>query len=49
VRVRRVIATRTPWDVESGLLTPTLKLRRGLLAQRFAAEIDAAYASVDRD
>src|SRR5512143_3559203 len=43
-RVRRVIATKEPWDVESGLLTPTLKLRRPLVARRFAAEIEAAYA-----
>ncbi len=49
VRVRRVIATKAPWDVESGLLTPTLKLRRGLVAQRFAAEIDAAYAAANQD
>jgi long-chain acyl-CoA synthetase len=44
VRVRRVIASREPWDLESGLLTPTLKLRRPLVAQRFATQIDAAYA-----
>jgi len=49
VRVRRVIATKAPWDIESGLLTPTLKLRRPLVAQRFAAEIDAAYAAANRD
>jgi long-chain acyl-CoA synthetase len=49
VRVRRVIATREPWDVESGLLTPTLKLKRPLVAKRFAARIDAAYAATERD
>jgi long-chain acyl-CoA synthetase len=43
VRVRRVIATREPWDIASGLLTPTLKLKRALVAKRFAPEIDAAY------
>ena len=43
VRVRRVIATREPWDIASGLLTPTLKLKRPLVAKRFANEIDAAY------
>ncbi len=43
-RVRRVIATKAPWDLESGLLTPTLKLKRPLVAQRFASEIEAAYA-----
>jgi long-chain acyl-CoA synthetase len=44
VRVRRVVATREPWDIESGLLTPTLKLKRPLVAKRFAEQIDAAYA-----
>ena len=43
-RVRRVIATKDPWDVESGLLTPTLKLKRALIAARFKERIDAAYA-----
>jgi long-chain acyl-CoA synthetase len=49
VRVRRVITTREPWDVESGLLTPTLKLKRSLVAKRFAESIDAAYAATERD
>jgi len=43
VRVRRVIATREPWDIASGFMTPTLKLKRAELAKRFAREIDAAY------
>jgi long-chain acyl-CoA synthetase len=46
-RVRRVVAMREPWNVESGLLTPTLKLRRGLIAARFADRIDAAYAAAE--
>ena len=48
VRVRRVIATREPWDVDSGLLTPTLKLKRPLVAKRFAEQIEAAYANATR-
>ena len=44
MRVRRVVAMREPWDIDSGLLTPTLKLRRPLVAKRFADRIDAAYA-----
>jgi long-chain acyl-CoA synthetase len=43
VRVRRVIATREPWDIASGLVTPTLKLKRAELVKRFAREIEAAY------
>jgi long-chain acyl-CoA synthetase len=32
-----------PWTVENGLLTPTLKLKRPKLLERFAKEIDALY------
>jgi len=45
VRVRRVVATREPWSVDNGLLTPTLKLKRPLVLQRFKDQIDAAYTS----
>lgn len=44
VRVRRVVTTTQAWSVESGLLTPTLKLKRPLLMQKLARAIDAAYA-----
>ncbi|MFO1415428.1 MAG: AMP-binding protein [Burkholderiales bacterium] len=44
VRVRRVVATSQGWSVDNGLLTPTLKLKRPLLLQKLAREIDAAYA-----
>jgi long-chain acyl-CoA synthetase len=45
VRVRRVIASREPWSVDNGLLTPTLKVKRPLVLQKFQAAIDAAYAA----
>jgi long-chain acyl-CoA synthetase len=43
-RIRRVIAEREPWSIGNGLLTPTLKLKRPLVADRFKAAIDAVYA-----
>jgi long-chain acyl-CoA synthetase len=43
VRVRRVIATREPWSIENGLLTPTLKLKRPLVVARFKQALDAIY------
>ena len=45
VRVRRAIVSPEPWTVENGLLTPTLKVNRNDVLQRFAAEIDEVYAS----
>ncbi|HEV2780235.1 MAG TPA: AMP-dependent synthetase/ligase [Actinophytocola sp.] len=33
-----------PWSAESGELTPTLKLRRRVIAERYAGEIDKLYA-----
>jgi long-chain acyl-CoA synthetase len=44
-RVRHVIATPVSWSVDSGLVTPTLKLRRQKLQERFADEIARAYGT----
>ena len=45
VRVRRVVATREPWTVENGLLTPTLKVKRDRVQEKFRAEIERAYTA----
>jgi len=45
VRIRRCIATRDPWSIENGLLTPTLKLKRPLVLAKFKDELDAVYAA----
>ncbi len=41
---RAVHLTRDPWNVEGGLQTPTLKVRRQMVARRYAAEIAQLYA-----
>lgn len=48
MRVRRVIVIRDVWSVENGLLTPTLKLKRPVLQNRYAREIDAAYREASK-
>jgi long-chain acyl-CoA synthetase len=44
IRVRRVIATPDAWSVDNGLATPTLKLKRPRVLDRFKDRIDAIYA-----
>lgn len=34
-----------PWDIPSGLITPTLKLKRDLLEHRYSAQIDGWFAA----
>jgi long-chain acyl-CoA synthetase len=42
-QVRRVTLTREPWTVDNGLLTPTMKLKRTKVIEKFYAELDAMY------
>ena len=46
-RVRELWLTLEPWTVENGLITPTLKLKRAQLEQRYAGEIRRLYAGHD--
>jgi long-chain acyl-CoA synthetase len=43
-RIRRVAVLADPWSVENGLLTPTLKLRRSAVLERYAAQVEGLYA-----
>lgn len=43
-KIRRVKATQEPWTIENNLLTPTLKLRRSKVLERYKIEIDQLYA-----
>ncbi len=42
--IRRVAVSDTPWSMESGLVTPTMKLRRARIAERHRAELAELYA-----
>jgi len=43
-RVRRAVLTLDPWTVDNGLMTPTLKLKRAVVIDRFAEQIEQMYA-----
>ena len=42
---RAVVLTDEPWTIENGLLTPTLKLKRGPLSKKFEDTIAKLYAT----
>jgi long-chain acyl-CoA synthetase len=42
-RIRRAALMREPWTVENGLLTPTLKLKRAKVLERFQQDYDKLY------
>ena len=44
-QIRAAHLSLQPWTVELGLLTPTQKVKRRALQQRFAQEIEALYAA----
>ncbi|MDX8378565.1 MAG: AMP-dependent synthetase/ligase [Gallionella sp.] len=41
--VHRVLLLREPWRIDNGLLTPTLKIKRTEVANRFAMQIKQLY------
>jgi len=45
-KIYRVHATLDPWDIDSGLMTATLKIRRKQVLEKFHNEIEQLYAEV---
>lgn len=43
-QIRRLHLDLRPWTLEDGLLTPTLKIKRDLIVDRYREAIDALYA-----
>jgi len=43
-QIHRVGITLDPWTVEDGLITPTLKIRRTLILNKYAELVDSLYA-----
>ena len=48
-RPREVLAVEGPFTVEGGELTPTLKVKRRVVAERYAERIDALFERAERE
>ncbi len=46
---REILVLEAPFTIEGGELTPTLKVKRQVIATRFADEIDALYDRAEQD
>jgi len=42
-QVRKLIVTLEPWTVDDGLLTPTLKMKRARILERYKDQVEALY------
>ncbi|MEO6976372.1 MAG: long-chain fatty acid--CoA ligase [Gallionella sp.] len=42
-KVRRVLLQTEPWDIENGMMTPTLKLKRAKVTEHFSERIKQLY------
>ena len=42
--IRSFVVLPVDWTVESGLLTPSLKMKRSVLMKEFAADVEKLYA-----
>ena len=47
-QIRRLHPDLTPWTVDNGLLTPTLKIKRGLILEHYRPAVEAMYADFAR-
>jgi long-chain acyl-CoA synthetase len=42
-KIRKVVLSLEPWTVDNGILTPTLKVKRPKVMEKFAQEIETIY------
>jgi long-chain acyl-CoA synthetase len=45
-KIKGVVVCDEPWTIEEGLLTPTMKLRRSHILEKYADEVEEVYASL---
>ena len=42
-QIRRIAIVPEKWTIDNGLMTPTMKLKRNVIFQKYASAIDAMY------
>lgn len=42
-KLQMIVVNKAPWTIENGLLTPTMKIRRGRIEDGVAAQVDAWF------
>jgi long-chain acyl-CoA synthetase len=42
-QVRKVSVVKEKWTIDNGLITPTLKLKRSVIVNKYAATIESMY------
>lgn len=47
-QIRQVHFLLEPWTVEEGLMTPTLKLKRNKILEKYAADVEKLYGAADK-
>ncbi len=45
-KIKGVVVCDEPWTIEEGLLTPTMKLRRSHILEKYMDEVEEVYASL---
>jgi long-chain acyl-CoA synthetase len=47
-QLEKIVVTRDAWSIENGLLTPTMKLKRAAIEERYSPRVEAWYAERSR-
>jgi long-chain acyl-CoA synthetase len=47
-QLEKIVVTRDTWSIENGMLTPTMKVKRAAIEERYAGHVEAWYAERSR-